>query len=204
MCCITCKYGRDRDILLVCRVHLRKNFRMQSLYFVKLQTGRGQMTEERTGNNSPGVWHRHLCVLWAQVDSCLLPPVAPFPLLVTRTSWMWAEGEEGTGGRGHLTGLNKRRREMLWTLTLVLNYLARPRSDVGVRMASPHLTGPGLWLWRDIFCFDSSAKISPARTLWPLERSFLLHILSWLGLLPVTLPRECCKYKLSYGMCQCV
>ena len=35
------------------------------------------MTEERTGNNSPGVWHRHLCVLWAQVDSCLMSPPSP-------------------------------------------------------------------------------------------------------------------------------
>ena len=40
-------------------------------------------------------------------------------------------------------------------------------------LASSKLTGPGLW--RDIFfCFDSSAKISPARTLWPLNSGALL------------------------------
>ena len=165
---------------------------MQSLYFVKLQTGRGQMTEERTGNNSPGVWHRHLCVLWAQVDSCLLSP--PSPSLSLAPPECGRRGRTGGRGQGTLNWdmrLNTERREMLWTLTLVLNYHAGPRSDVGVTwcqagLASSELTGPGLW--RDIFfCFDSSAKICPRPhpVASRAERSFLLHILSWLGL-PVT------------------
>lgn len=122
------------------------------------------MTEERTGNNSPGVWHRHLCVLWAQVDSCL-------PLLVTRTSWMWAEGEDGRTGDMRLKIQSGEKCFKLWLWSWLI-------SDVGVTwcqagLASSELTGPGLW--RDIFfCFDSSAKISPARTLWPLNSGALL------------------------------
>ena len=203
---------RDVSWDISCRIHLWKKSGMQSLYFVKLQTWRGQMTEERTGNNrlSPGTCvyceHRWTPVSPSPCHSHLAPPA----------SWMWAEGEDRSrGGDSHLphhghcpqmsrdwirearNALNSDPEQILprsWCHSSVMWVSVGPTSFV--------LTGLGLW--RDIFCFDSSAKFYPPNfwLLAPDGEAYprlltLLHIWSWPGS-PVTWPGswEWCKYKL--------
>ena len=182
---------------------------MQSLYFVKLQTGRGQMTEERTGNNSPGVWHRHLCVLWTQVDSCLLPPL-PLPPLSLAPPECGRRGR--TGDRGHLTGTwgSIQSGEKCFELWLWSWIITQGRGlmwvSPGVRLASPHLSWPARASDETFFfVLTVQQKSVPARTLWPLEQSAPFCSTFYPGLAYLSPgSRECCKYKLSCGMCQCV